>query len=279
MQTLALALLPPARDAGGMAKAPCQDRERADAEAANMTTEIDYDQVATEYAQHRCIHPEVLRQLVHGLGPASKVLEVGCGTGNYLVAIRERIGCPCWGIDPSAEMLAQGAARSGQVQLSHGKAEDLDFPAGYFDLVFSADVIHHVGNRTRYIQEAIRVLRSGGRICTVTDSEWIIRHRQPLAVYFPETVNVDLARYPRINDLRSIMQDVGFVECEELTVEFACELSNIEPFRARVYSCLRLIPDGAFQRGMARMEQDILSGSIHCVMRYSVVWGSRPSHG
>jgi hypothetical protein len=75
------------------------------------------------------------------------------------------------------------------------------------------------------------------------------------------------------------MQDVGFVECDELTVEFVCELSNIEPFRVRAYSCLRLIPDYAFHRGIARMEQDILAGSIHSVSRYSLVWGSRPSSG
>ena len=81
-----------------------------------MATAIDYGQIAAEYAEHRRIHPEVLRCLTSGLRPAAKVLEVGCGTGNYLGTIRERIGCSCWGTDPSAEMLAQAAVRSGDVQ-------------------------------------------------------------------------------------------------------------------------------------------------------------------
>ena len=244
---------------------------------AIMTTAINYNQLATEYVRHRRVHPEVLRCLMGGLRPASKVLDVGCGTGNYLVAIRERIGCPCWGIDPSTEMLAQAAARAEHVQLSCGNGEALDYPTEHFDLVFSVDVIHHVSDRGRFFQEACRVLRLGGRVCTVTDSESIIHHRQPLSVYFPETVAVDLARYPRIHDVQANMQDAGFVNIEELTVEFAYELSDIGPFRAKAYSCLRLIPEGAFQRGIARMEQDMLAGPIACVSRYSVVSGAKPS--
>lgn len=244
-----------------------------------MTTAIDYDDVATAYVQHRRVHPEVLRSLLAAVGPASKVLEVGCGTGNYLVAVRERVGCHCCGTDPSTEMLAQAGARSGQIQLLCGSAEVLDFPAASFDLVFSVDVIHHVRGRPRFFQEAARVLRPGGKVCTVTDSEWIIRNRQPLAVYFPETVTVDLARYPTLAELRTALSDAGFVQLEEQTVEFAGELSDIGPFRDKTYSCLRLISDDAFLCGIARMEDDLQLGPIAWVPRYCLVWGSKPLAG
>ena len=238
-----------------------------------MVPAIDYDEVAATYAQHRRVHPEVLRSLLAALGPASKVLEVGCGTGNYLIAIQERVGCHCCGIDSSAEMLAQAGLRSGQVHLSHGSAEALSFPEASFDLVFSVDVIHHVGDRLRFFQEAARVLRPGGRVCTVTDSEWVIRNRQPLAVYFPETVAVDLARYPTLAELWTAMSDAGFVQFEEQTVEFAGELSDIGSFRDKAYSCLRLISEDAFRRGLARMEEDVRAGPIAWVPRYCLVWG------
>jgi SAM-dependent methyltransferase len=243
-----------------------------------MSTAIGYDQLAADYARHRRVHPEVLRCLLGALQPTWKVLEVGCGTANYLLAVRERAGCPCWGVDPSAEMLAQAAARSGDVRLARGAAEALPFPDAFFDLVFSVDVIHHVGDRGRFFREASRVLRPGGVVCTVTDSEWVIRHRRPLAAYFPETVAADLARYPRLEDLRADMRDAGLVAAEERTVEFAYELSDLEPFRARVYSCLRLIPDDAFQRGLARLEQDALAGPVPSVSRYTLVWGARVTH-
>ena len=58
------------------------------------------------------------------------------------------------------------------------------------------DVIHHVVDRAAYYREAYRVLKPGGQVCTVTDSPWIIRHRQPLSEYFPETMPVETGPLP-----------------------------------------------------------------------------------
>ena len=120
------------------------------------------------------------------------------------------------------------------------------------------------------------MLRHGGRACTVTDSEWVIRHRQPLSVYFPETVEIDLARYPRIEELRANMQEAGFANVSEETVEFTCEVRDIGPFRDKAFSCLRIISKDAFRRGIERMEKDLLTGPITGVSRYTHVWGVKP---
>ena len=68
-----------------------------------ITQLIDYNKTAAEYAQHRQVHPRVLQSLleISGVSSASKVLEVGCGTGNYILAVESLTGCVCWGIDPS----------------------------------------------------------------------------------------------------------------------------------------------------------------------------------
>jgi len=238
---------------------------------------IDYDQIASEYGRHRQVHPEVLRSLLSTsrVGSASKVLEVGCGTGNYIVALEALAGCSCWGIDPSGQMLSRARERSRTIHFQSGKAERLDFPPDFFDLVFSVDVIHHMGDRLAYFREAYRVLRAGGKACTVTDSEWIIRHRQPLAVYFPETVERELGRYPRIAELREIMERVGFGEVTENTVEFAYPLTDIQAYRDKAFSALLLIPEDAFRRGIERMEQDLRIGPIQCVSRYLLLWGTK----
>lgn len=239
---------------------------------------IDYDKIASEYAQHRQVHPEVLRNLLSTsrLGRASKVLEVGCGTGNYIVAVETLVGSSCWGIDPSEQMLSRARERSSTINFQLGKAESLHLSSGFFDLVFSVDVIHHVGDRPVYFREAYRVLRAGGQICTVTDSEWIIRHRQPLTVYFPETVGIELDRYPRIAGLREVMERVGFSEIAESTVEFAYQLTDIQAYRDKAFSSLLLIPEEVFQKGIGRMEQDLRNGPIQCVPRYLLLWGTKP---
>ena len=178
---------------------------------------LNYDQLAEEYVRYRRLDPGVLRALIDRgeLTAASRILEVGCGTGNYIVALQQGTGCSCWGIDPSEQMLTRERQRTNRVVFRCGRAEDLDFPSASFDLVFSVDFIHHVTDHAKYIRIAARVLRPGGLLCTVTDSAEDIRRRRPLSTYFPETVEVELARYPSIDVLRSDMEQAGFCYIDE----------------------------------------------------------------
>ena len=271
--------------------------------AAKSPAPLDYDQVAAAYAQHRRVHPGVLAGLCAGAPSAPtpvRALEVGCGTGNYLCALHAQLGCTAWGMDPSIEMLALARARgltttgsltttgglatadglptAGDrlVVLHAGRAEALPYASGSFDLLYSVDVIHHVEDRAAYVREAYRVLGHGGRMCTATDSAWIIRHRAPLSTYFPETVPLELARYPRIAALQQMMAAAGFSGLERRTVSYAYETTDIDVYRARAFSALHLISDEAFARGMARMAHDLAQGPIRCVARYTLLWGEKP---
>jgi ubiquinone/menaquinone biosynthesis C-methylase UbiE len=239
---------------------------------------MNYDDLAQEYAQHRHVHPGVLANLLDNcsLSKTSTVLEVGCGTGNYIITIQELIGCTCTGVDPSRQMLEKAHKRSQQIQFESGRAENLNFPDASFDLVFSVDVIHHVMDRPAYYQDAFRVLKPGGLICTVTDSDDIIRKRQPLANYFPETVELELKRYPRIPDLHQMMTEVGFAGIAEEGVELRTATEDIQVYRDKAFSSLHLISPDALARGIQRMETDLLAGPIQVVSRYLLLWGARP---
>jgi SAM-dependent methyltransferase len=236
-----------------------------------------YDHLAADYARHRQVHPGVLKDLLETgqVKVDSQVLEVGCGTGNYIIAIQNASNCQARGFDPSAQMLAKASPRSSAVRFSQASAESFDFSPENFDLIFSVDVIHHVQNRPAYFQRAWNQLKSGGQICTVTDSEWIIRHREPLSVYFPETIDVELARYPRIEDLKTMLSETGFSQIQEKMVEFRGQLVDIQPYRDRAYSSLHLISDQAFSTGLARMENDLQSGPIVWAPRYTMLWAKK----
>jgi ubiquinone/menaquinone biosynthesis C-methylase UbiE len=239
-----------------------------------MAHTIDYDQIAAAYARNRRIHPKVLESLCESISPASSVLEVGCGTGNYVFAVESVKGCECWGVEPSAAMLDAASARSTAIRFRRSRAEQLAVPDDKFDLVFSVDVIHHVADRPASILEAHRVLRQGGLLCIVTDSAWVIRHRQPLTSYFPETVPLELARYPRIATLRDLMA-TGFDQVADHMVEWTYELDDAQAYRDKAFSALHLIPEQAYQDGLARMEHDLLDGPIRCVSRYTMIWGRK----
>src|SRR6266508_1985876 len=238
-----------------------------------------YQTIASEYARHRRVHPEVLRCLIStgNLGSASSVLEVGCGTGNYLVALDEVIGCDCWGVDPSEAMLVEARKRSTKAKLFCVRAEHMGLPADQFDLVFAVDVVHHIVDRSQAFRECRRVLRAGGRLCLVTESPSMIRRREPHATYFPEAVPVELARYPSLVTLRTELQETGFADVTEVEVEFASELIDIEPYRAKVHSSLDLIPQDAFDRGIKRLEQDFRLGPIPLIWRYVLLWTTNSS--
>jgi SAM-dependent methyltransferase len=238
---------------------------------------LDYDLLADDYARHRTIHPGVLRALLSTceLTETSRVLEVGCGAGSYLAALQGASGCAASGVDPSEKMLAKARARAFSASIQIGCAEQLDFSDARFDLVFSVDVIHHVIGRAQYYSEAYRVLADAGRLCTVTDSEETIRKREPLSAYFPETVEVELARYPSVDAQRDMMTDAGFRAIDTTTVEFASTTTDLQPYYDKAFSALHLIPKETFDHGIRRMEEALRRGPIPCTSRYVMLWGTK----
>jgi SAM-dependent methyltransferase len=242
------------------------------------SSRLDYDTLAADYARHRRIHPGVLASLIAtgNLSPSSAILEVGCGTGNYLAALHDHLGCSCAGIDPSAEMLATARQRTTQITFTQGRAESLAFPNSSFDLVYSVDVIHHVADRLASFREALRVLKPGGRLCTATDSEDDIPRRRPLSSHFPETIPVELARYPRLATLRAEMETAGFSPITTEQTELPYTLTDIQPYRDRAFSSLHLIPPDAHTRGIHRLETDLLTGPIPALSLYTLLWGTKP---
>jgi SAM-dependent methyltransferase len=200
---------------------------------------------------------------------------VGCGTGNYITALATDQGCRAYGLDPSAGMLARAQALPESITWVQGKAEQLCFVQGTFDLIFSVDVIHHVSDRAAFYHEAARILCAGGWLCTVTDSEEIIRKREILSGYFPETVEKELARYPCIAQLEAWMAAAGFGFLEVVVVEAPYEITDAQPFHDKAYSSLHLISENAWRAGVARLERDLAQAPVQGMSRYACLWGQK----
>lgn len=107
----------------------------------------------------------------------------------------------------------------------------------------------------------------------MTDSEEIIYRRRPLTNYFPETVEIELQRYPRISDLRAMMEGAGFGDLQEIMAELAYPLVDIQKYRDKAFSSLHLISAEAFERGIRRLEQDLQDHPIDAVSLYVLLWG------
>ena len=94
-------------------------------------------------------------------GPASRLLDLGCGTGGIL---RDRTeGMQCFGSDRSS--LALEICRSkGFGRLVRADLVDVPFAADAFDLVLALDVIEHLEDDVGFLRQAARLCRPGGRL-------------------------------------------------------------------------------------------------------------------
>jgi len=238
-----------------------------------------YDEaIGTDYAQWRSLHPQLLDVLVANgaVRTDSCVLELGCGTGNYIRALCERTGCAGWGLDPSEAMLAQARTGDpGRLCWICTPAEHIALADAQFDLTFCVDVVHHLGNRAQVFEEAHRVLRPGGVLCVATDSEQMIRRRQPLSVYWPETIEAELARYPSIARLWAELCEAGFVRLGQREVASRGWLTDPGSYRAKAFSCLHALPDEVYQQGLARLEADLAKGPVQFTSRYVLLWAHK----
>jgi ubiquinone/menaquinone biosynthesis C-methylase UbiE len=111
-------------------------------------------------------------EILSELPADGRVLDLGCGAGDLMFKISERIPNVIGAdIAPSNAALARknldGEARSSCGVLA-SSATALPFPDAFFDRVVMADVIEHVSNIPAALGEVRRVLKKGGRLICVT---------------------------------------------------------------------------------------------------------------
>lgn len=89
----------------------------------------------------------------YGLTPGMKLLDNGCGRGEYLHAFAQ-LGLATFGADLSAFR--------DNVEVVDFNNQPLPFPNDSFDVVFSKSVLEHIVNTEYFMSEMKRVLRGGG---------------------------------------------------------------------------------------------------------------------
>jgi SAM-dependent methyltransferase len=111
-----------------------------------------------------------------GLLPSSWVVaDLGCGTGAVAAALAAQVA-EVIGVDASDEMLQAAEARlgltgasraGGNIQLRRGPLEALPIESASIDAATLVLVLHHVAAPASALEEALRVLRPGGRVLIV----------------------------------------------------------------------------------------------------------------
>jgi ubiquinone/menaquinone biosynthesis C-methylase UbiE len=224
---------------------------------------------------------ELADRMLGALDGATRLLDVGCGTGRFAVLASERLGARVWGVDASAEMLHEAKARPGAAGVGWRQADAtrLPFRDGWFDAVHTHLVLHLVGDVAAALAEMARVLRPGGRLAIGTFAPEHFREFF-LNPYFPSIPEIDLARFPDPAHLRDELVAAGFsaAAVERFDQPVTSSAADVlERARGRYISTLRLVADDEYESGLAGLEADVAGGRerFDYLLRWALVTARR----
>jgi ubiquinone/menaquinone biosynthesis C-methylase UbiE len=161
------------------------------------------------------------------------VLDAGCGNGRYLAALRGRSHRgPVIGVDRSPGMLA--AAGAGR--LAVGDVQALPFPDGAFDAALAMHMLYHVPERRAALAELRRVVRPGGVVLALTNSE---THLRELDEIFHVSARAFLT-FTSENGAAELSEVFARVELHEFVSELV--LTDVEPVLAYARSMSAFAP-------------------------------------
>lgn len=181
-----------------------------------------------------------------------RILDVGCGIGTYLRRFLD-LSPHVFGIDVSLERLAQARPSLGNLVAAGG--ENLPFADGAFDVLVFNEVIEHVADDRRAIEEALRVLEDGGHAVIYAPNRlypfethgvyWRGRYRfgnVPLVNYLPKRYRDRLVPQARAYTASSIRRLWAGLPCRVVVHTYAYPgFDNVTARRPRVGRALRAV--------------------------------------
>lgn len=134
----------------------------------------------------------------------NKILDVGCGIGYFLEVAKER-GWEVYGTEYTDKAIEICSAKG--IEMKQGKLNPSDFELESFDILTSFEVLEHINNQTKEIDNFQKLLRKGGLVYLTTPNfNSLLRYRlkekynvitypEHLAYFTPKTLNSLFSKY------------------------------------------------------------------------------------
>jgi ubiquinone/menaquinone biosynthesis C-methylase UbiE len=128
-----------------------------------------YDPVLALTMREKQFRDQMLRRVDADLTEGGTAVDVGCGTGTFAVALKERRpDAEVIGVDGDEEILELARAKpgAGEVEWREGLAQELSVPAESADVVTISLVLHHLlpEDKRKALTEMRRILKPGGHL-------------------------------------------------------------------------------------------------------------------
>ena len=152
-----------------------------------------------------------------------EILDAGCGTGNYSLAMLDHVG-RIEAVDLNPGMLAvaseklAGAVSGGRVSFNTARIDELPFEDGRFDGVMINQVLHHLPDdpargfpeHQRVFRDLARVLKPGGALVVNTCSQEQLLHGYWHYGLIRAAADALRARYAPLDELSDILAGCSF---------------------------------------------------------------------
>ncbi|MBI4526937.1 MAG: methyltransferase domain-containing protein [Deltaproteobacteria bacterium] len=105
-----------------------------------------------------------------GIGPATEILDVGCGLGGSARCLAHLFGCRVHGVDLSKQRCSEALDLTKLVGLEdlvtfqHGDVLKIALPTRRFDVVWAQSAWVHIENKEKLIKKCRKSLKAEGRI-------------------------------------------------------------------------------------------------------------------
>ena len=98
--------------------------------------------------------------LIERFKPAGSILDIGCGTGNFLLQLRKK-GYECYGVELNRDCVKFGREKRG-LDIREGILETADFGGKKFDLITVLSTLEHMGHPLRTLLRVKSLLQEEG---------------------------------------------------------------------------------------------------------------------
>ncbi|WDV44883.1 methyltransferase domain-containing protein [Clostridiaceae bacterium M8S5] len=223
-----------------------------------------YDEISKVYDDVRDGDYEIIKEMLRcsDLQVGDNILEIGCGTGNYIKMMPECFNL--YGIDQSTGMLLKAKEKCNNVAFTAGDAIRLeDYKDNQFDLIYMVDVIHHIKEEEIFFNNIYRILKDNGRLYIFTDSHEHIKNRLTTK-YFPKTLKYELNRYQSFDELAGLLTCNNYKNIKSGIVNmppvknYGKLLINIA--KKRAYSMFTALSDEEINEGIKNIQLEIDKG-------------------
>jgi ubiquinone/menaquinone biosynthesis C-methylase UbiE len=148
----------------------------------DVTEAREYDRIAIQYLD--ILHGGFVETILNAGVRSGTVLEVGTGTGRIATELaRHGSHLQVVGLDLSPVMLAvarenaRNAGVENRVRFLIGDAKKIPFPDAAFDAVISHNMLHHLPEPSKLVDEAFRVAKPNGAVLIrdlVRPADWLV---------------------------------------------------------------------------------------------------------